>query len=148
MLTRRTLLGSAFAATAAGLYAPRSWAAVSDTLRFASAAGGPRMTDPNQTTQGSDNWAVIQMFEYLVMPPDGKFGVKPEDFEPWLAESWTTSDDAKTWVFKLRPGVQFHKGFGEMTAEDVARTFIRARDEGVQASTYTNLADVQASGTY
>lgn len=109
MLTRCTLLGSAFAATAAGPYAPASWAASDDTLRLASAAGGPRKTDPNQTTQGSDNWAAIQMFEYLVLPPDGKFGVKPEDFATWLAESWTTSDDAKTWVFKLRQGVQFHK---------------------------------------
>ncbi len=148
MLTRRSMLGSAFAMTAAGLYAPRVWAASGDTLRFASAAGGPRKTDPNQTTQGSDNWAVIQMFEYLVMPPDGKFGVKPEDFAPWLAESWTTSDDAKTWVFTLRKGVQFHKGYGEMTADDVVRSFLRARDEGVSTSTYSNLANVTASGAY
>ena len=56
---------------------------------------GPRSADPNQTTQGADNWAVIQMFEYLAQPPDGNFGVTPEDFEPWLAESWTTSDDAR-----------------------------------------------------
>ncbi|MGV8988534.1 MAG: ABC transporter substrate-binding protein [Cypionkella sp.] len=148
MITRRTLLGTGFAATAVGLYAPRLSAATADTLRFASAAGGPRKTDPNQTTQGSDNWAVVQMFEYLVMPPDGKFGIKPEDFEPWLAESWTTSDDAKTWVFKLRQGVQFHKGYGEMTADDVARSFLRARDEGVSKANYANLADVQSSGKY
>ena len=36
-----------------------------------------------------------------------------------LAEGWTTSDDGTVWTFKLRKGVQFHKGFGEMTAEDV-----------------------------
>ncbi len=148
MITRRTLLGTAIAVTATALYAPRLRAAAPDTLRFASAAGGPRQTDPNQTTQGSDNWAVIQMFEYLVMPPDGDFGIKPEDFQPWLAESWTTSDDAKTWVFKLRQGVQFHKGYGEMTADDVARSFIRARDEGVSMANYSNLADVKASGNY
>ncbi len=36
-----------------------------------------------------------------------------------LAESWEISDDFLTWTFKLNRGVQFHKGYGEMTAEDV-----------------------------
>lgn len=148
MITRRTLMGSAVAVMAGGLFAPRVRAASADTLRFASSAGGPRKTDPNQTTQGSDNWAVIQMFEYLAMPPDGKFGVAEADFTPGLAESWTVSDDGKTWVFTLRQGVEFHKGYGEMTAEDVAWSFLRARDSGVNTSNYTNLADVQASGKY
>ena len=38
---------------------------------------------------------------------------------PMLAESWDISADAQTWTFHIRKGVQFHKGFGEMTAEDV-----------------------------
>ena len=36
-----------------------------------------------------------------------------------LAESWEISDDFLTWTFKLHEGVQFHKGYGEMKAEDV-----------------------------
>ena len=36
-----------------------------------------------------------------------------------MAESWSISDDFKTWTFKLTKGVQFQKGYGEMTAEDV-----------------------------
>jgi peptide/nickel transport system substrate-binding protein len=149
MITRRALMGSAAVVVAGGLFSPRILrAATADTIRFASSAGGPRKADPNQTTQGSDNWAVIQMFEYLVMPPDGKFGVVDADFSPWLAESWTASDDGKTWVFKLRRGVQFHKGYGEMTAEDVAWSFLRARDAGVNTSNYTNIADVKASDAY
>ncbi len=36
-----------------------------------------------------------------------------------LAESWEISDDFLTWTFKLNQGIQFHKGYGEMTAEDV-----------------------------
>lgn len=147
-MSRRTLLGTAVAASAVGLYAPRLRAAAPDTLRFASAAGGPRSADPAMTTQGSDNWAVIQMFEYLARPPDGNFGVAPEDFEPWLAESWTISDDAKTWVFTLRRGVQFHGGYGEMTAADVARSFVRARDISVGTANYVNIAEVIESGPY
>jgi len=36
-----------------------------------------------------------------------------------LAKSWDISPDFKTWTFYLQEGVQFHKGYGEMTAEDV-----------------------------
>src|SRR5918996_5369742 len=36
-----------------------------------------------------------------------------------LAESWSISDDFLTWTFKLNKEVQFHKGYGEMTSEDV-----------------------------
>ena len=36
-----------------------------------------------------------------------------------LAESWEISDDFLVWTFHLTKGVQFHKGYGEMTAEDV-----------------------------
>ena len=148
MITRRRFLGTTAAIAAVSLYSPALRAAAVDTLRFASSAGGPRALDPNQTTQGSDNWAAIQIFEYLVLPPDGNFGVNPSDFEPWLAESWTTSDDARTWVFTLRQGVQFHKGYGEMTADDVVRSFVRARDEGVSKATYANITNAVASGKY
>lgn len=43
---------------------------------------------------------------------------KTRTVEPELATSWTQKDPT-TWVFKLREGVMFHKGFGEFTAEDV-----------------------------
>jgi peptide/nickel transport system substrate-binding protein len=36
-----------------------------------------------------------------------------------LVESWDISDDFTTWTLNLQRGVQFHKGYGEMTAEDV-----------------------------
>ena len=38
---------------------------------------------------------------------------------PMLAHSWEISEDGSTWTFHLNQGVQFHKGYGELTAEDV-----------------------------
>ncbi len=40
-----------------------------------------------------------------------------------LVKSWEISADFKTWTFKLQEGVQFHKGYGEMTAEDVIYSY-------------------------
>src|SRR6187402_3588892 len=47
---------------------------------------------------------------------------------PALAESWTSSPDAKIWTFKIRKGVQFHDG-SAMTIDDVVATLHRHSDE-------------------
>jgi peptide/nickel transport system substrate-binding protein len=39
---------------------------------------------------------------------------------PRLAESWEVSPDGKTWNWFIHQGAQFHFGFGEFTAKDVA----------------------------
>lgn len=41
-----------------------------------------------------------------------------DQFEPYLAESWTLSDDLKSWTFRLRPDVKWHDGT-PLVAEDV-----------------------------
>lgn len=38
---------------------------------------------------------------------------------PRLVREWSLAPDNVVWTFKLQEGVQFHKGYGEMTAEDV-----------------------------
>jgi peptide/nickel transport system substrate-binding protein len=40
------------------------------------------------------------------------------EIEPWLAESWTRSDDGLRYVIKLRPNIQFSDGT-PLTADDV-----------------------------
>jgi peptide/nickel transport system substrate-binding protein len=42
-----------------------------------------------------------------------------------LAHDWKVSPDYKTYTFYLRKGVQFHKGYGEMKAEDVKSSIDR-----------------------
>jgi peptide/nickel transport system substrate-binding protein len=49
---------------------------------------------------------------------------------PGLATEWKSSKDFKTWTFKLRPGVQFHENWGEVTAEDVKFTVEQHRKPG------------------
>jgi peptide/nickel transport system substrate-binding protein len=47
---------------------------------------------------------------------------------PGLATKWEGSDDGKTWTYTLRPGMKWSDG-QPLTAEDVAYTINRSRDE-------------------
>jgi peptide/nickel transport system substrate-binding protein len=89
------------------------------------AAKEPDTLDPHTSTLGQSQ--AITRFLYRGLTrfaiKDGR--VTTAEVEPDLAESWTLSPDGTVWTFKLRKGVQFHKGFGEMTAEDVKFSFER-----------------------
>jgi peptide/nickel transport system substrate-binding protein len=89
------------------------------------AAKEPDTLDPHSSTLGQSQAISRFMFRGLTRfaIKDGK--VTTSEVEPDLAESWTLSPDGTVWTFKLRKGVQFHKGFGEMTAEDVKFSFER-----------------------
>ena len=47
---------------------------------------------------------------------------------PDLAEKWEVSADGKTYTFHLRKGVKWHKGYGELTADDVKFSYDRVLD--------------------
>ena len=55
------------------------------------------------------------MFEYLVEVD--RFG---GELLPMLAEQWEMAERGLSWQFRLREGVQFHFGWGELRAPDVA----------------------------
>ena len=58
--------------------------------------------------------------------PSHEFLLDPNRYtgaiDPQLATDWSVSDDARTWNFKLREGVEFHFGYGEFTAHDVVNS--------------------------
>ena len=60
---------------------------------------------------------------------------------PDLATSWETTDN-KTWTFKLREGVTFHKGYGEVTAADVIYSFNRIKDPATASPYAAELAGI------
>ena len=89
------------------------------------------------------------MADYLLHDdPDGS------GFIPGLAEEWEIAPDEMSVTFKLRQGVQFHDGWGELTAEDVKFTLEAATDSSI--STYqvalTHMAPyldrIETSGPY
>ena len=80
--------------------------------------------DPGWMTSGERELTIMScLYNGLVKYKEGTWDIVPD-----LAESWEMSEDGKTVVFKLRKGVQFHKGYGEMTAEDVKFSFERIVD--------------------
>ena len=55
-------------------------------------------------------------------------------FKPRLAKEWSVSPDNLTWIFKLREGVPFHKGYGEVTADDVIWSYTECAAEGTRCN--------------
>lgn len=51
---------------------------------------------------------------------------------PEIATEWDLSPDGLQWNFKLRKGVQFHYGWGEVTAKDIQHTLAVVTQEGAQ----------------
>ncbi len=57
------------------------------------------------------------------------------EVQPELAEKWDVADDGKSIVLHLRKGVKFHNG-REMTSDDVAANFTRARSKAYGRHVY------------
>ncbi|MPZ12968.1 MAG: hypothetical protein GEU73_00840 [Chloroflexi bacterium] len=58
-------------------------------------------------------WQLRPMYEHLIRV-DSTTG----QFIPMLSTKWSVEPDGKSYRFKLRHGVQFHGGYGELTAKD------------------------------
>lgn len=72
---------------------------------------------------------------------------KNERFEyaPHLAESFSRSDDARTWTFTLRPHVKTHNG-RELTSQDVKFTYDSVKDPSLKspvAGAFARIASIE-----
>src|ERR1700730_15303105 len=111
-------------------------------LNFASKE--PDTLDPHASTIGQSQAIVRFMYRGLTRfaIKDGK--VTTAEVESDLAESWTLSPEGTVWTFKLRKGVQFHKGFGELGAEDVKFSFERQIKRAPGTRYRVNLEDIKS----
>ncbi|MFO1336735.1 MAG: ABC transporter substrate-binding protein [Burkholderiaceae bacterium] len=112
------------ALAAAALAALGLGAAQAKTFVYCS-EGSPENFTPALNTTGTSFDAARPVYDRLTHFVRGSTQV-----EPGLAESWTISDDGKTYTFKLRKGVKFHSVAGftptrDFNADDVVWSFER-----------------------
>src|SRR6266542_1631638 len=119
-IDRRAFLGRAgvlAASTMAGQgLAPSRAAAQSDRLVVAIGQWGTETPFAGRSVQAEKPLCDC-MYDPLILRD-----VKTWEYRPGLATEWKPSNEMRTWTFKLRPGVKFHEGWGELTAEDVKFT--------------------------
>jgi peptide/nickel transport system substrate-binding protein len=84
-------------------------------------SGEKQSMDPSGMWSGDEGYHIFAVYNRL-MDVDSNFKLVPE-----LAESWSVSEDGKTWTFTLRQGVKFHDG-SDFDASDVVYSFKRIFD--------------------
>src|SRR4051794_8913556 len=116
--------------------------------------GSPETFNPQMTSNATTSIVTSQIYDELVSVKAGG-----SEIEPSLAESWSVSEDGKTYTFKLRRDVQWQsnktfKPSREFNADDVVFSFERMMSPShpynkVNGGNYitfnTKLADVLAS---
>ncbi len=91
-----------------------------DAQRLTAAVSKPG-TETNRFWAGSTMWHVMDPALEGLTAQDPHTGEVTGD---GLAVSWDSSDDFRVWTFNLRQGVQFHHGWGELTADDIVHSYI------------------------
>lgn len=105
--------------------------------------------DPHFASPVTEVSIVQTIFNGLVKFPTGT--VDYSQIEGDLAESWEHNEDATQWTFYLKKGVQWHKGYGELTAQDVKWSFERVMDEETGSpwkDDYANVERIEAPDDY
>jgi peptide/nickel transport system substrate-binding protein len=117
-------------------------------VRMALKASDIRSLDPHYGTTTAEYGCIDPIFNALVRfkPED----INPDKIEPDLAEKWERSKNGLVWTFYLRKGVKFHKGYGELTAEDVKFSLEKAANKAASgfAADYAALDKVEAIDQY
>ena len=80
------------------------------------------LVDPHDCTDAADDLSILSAVLETLIRRDG------QGFAPYLAQSWTVSDDARQWEFTLREGACFQDG-SPCDAEAVAQSLRRMARE-------------------
>lgn len=83
----------------------------------------PQTLDPATYANITDMQIAVNIFDRLVA-----FDIGSTDIGPGLAKDWEFVNDGNSVEFELEEGVQFHKGYGELTAADVEAHIERIAD--------------------
>src|SRR5271163_3588020 len=133
-ITRRSALKIACAAALPALIGPVQ-AAEPSTLTVAFAIQ-PATLDPQKMRVGGVDYNYVYNCFSRLTAQDPQLQVLPD-----LATNWEATEDLKTWVFHLRPGVKFHNG-KPFEAADVVFTFKRILDKDVGSVLRVNFSAV------
>jgi peptide/nickel transport system substrate-binding protein len=118
--------------------------AVAETvLRVGVSARDMGALDPAIGIGNGDEFPMRQIFNVLVAPKNGTSNLALDQLQGELAETWQMAPDARSFTFHLRHGVQWHRGFGEFTADDVAFTIARMRDPKTGTAYGANFRDIE-----
>jgi peptide/nickel transport system substrate-binding protein len=112
-------------------------------------SGEAQKLDPHFASPVNEVSIVQTIFNGLVRFPTGT--VDFEKIEGDLAEKWVSNNDASQWKFNLKKGVQWQKGYGELTSEDVKWSFERVMDEKTGSpwkGDYENIKSIDAPDKY
>src|SRR5215475_6588157 len=94
--------------------------------------------DPALITNSNDYTIAVNIYSGLL-----KMNPKTMEPEPDLARSWSVSTDGMTYTFQLRNNVQWHKGYGKLTAKDVKYSFDRIIDNRAKSRHRTDFSSVR-----
>src|SRR5688500_13882743 len=96
-------------------------------------AAGPAAAQPSQKLvfasagfEDTNRFWMVSRPDHLQFDPflETLLEVDPKtgEYTPRLAEKWSANKDFTEWTFHLRKGVQFHFGYGPLTAKDVVHS--------------------------
>lgn len=131
--------GTATTTTAGGETTTTAASGGETTTTEAPAAGGTftiaiqpqyKSFDPARAGEIDGMMVNFATYDTLVRAENGQI-------KPWVAESWTTEADNKTYIFKLRDDVTFNSG-AKLTAEDVVFSVLRLKNVKGSPSFHTD----------